>query len=157
MRIGQGFDAHKFCQGDSIIIGGVKIEHHMALEAHSDGDVLLHAICDAILGALALGDIGKHFPDNSVEFKNIDSRILLKKVVALINDQGWKIGNLDSTIVAQVPKMSPYIEEMRQNIAADCGESVDIISVKATTTEQMGFTGRKEGIASFAIVVLIPA
>lgn len=154
MRIGQGIDAHRFCDGSEIILGGVRIPHKQALEAYSDGDVLLHAICDAILGALAFGDIGKHFPDNDPAYKAVDSRILLRKVFAIIEEKGWIIGNLDSTIVAQSPKMAPYIEQMRQNISSDLKADIDKISVKATTTERMGFAGRKEGIAALAVVIL---
>ena len=154
MRIGQGFDVHKFCEGDHVILGGVKIPHEKGLEAHSDGDVLLHAITDAILGSLALGDIGKHFPDTDNEFENIDSRILLRHAGQFIVDKGYKIGNIDSTIIAQAPKMLPHIDDMRANIAADLNVHIDQVSVKATTTEKLGFTGRKEGIASMAVVLV---
>lgn len=154
MRIGNGFDAHRFKPGTRLILGGVEIEHHSGMEAHSDGDVVLHAICDAILGALAKGDIGQHFPDTSDEFKGIDSRILLRKVTELMQTDGFKISNLDVTIIAQAPKMAAYIPAMRQNIAADLDTNIDNISVKATTTEKMGFCGREEGIAVMCSVLL---
>ena len=155
LRIGNGYDVHAFTAGDHIVIGGVKIPHCQAFKAHSDGDVLLHAICDALLGALALGDIGKHFPDTSQQYENIDSRILLRHVYALIIDEGYCLQNLDCTVVAESPKMSPYIDLMRQNIAADLQVSVEQISVKATTTERLGFEGRKEGIAAHAVLILL--
>ncbi len=154
MRIGQGFDVHKFCDGDHVILGGVKIPHEKGLEAHSDGDVLLHAICDALLGSLALGDIGKHFPDTSSEFEDIDSRVLLRHAGQFIIDKGYKVGNIDSTLIAQAPKMLPYIDQMRANIANDLEIKIDQVGVKATTTEKLGFTGRKEGIASMAVVLV---
>ncbi len=154
MRIGQGFDVHKFCDGDHVVLGGVKIPHEKGLEAHSDGDVLLHAICDALLGSLALGDIGKHFPDTSSEFEDIDSRVLLRHAGQFIIDKGYKVGNIDSTIIAQAPKMLPYIDQMRANIANDLEIKIDQVGVKATTTEKLGFTGRKEGIASMAVVLV---
>ncbi len=154
MRIGQGFDVHKFCDGDHVVLGGVKIPHKKGLEAHSDGDVLLHAICDALLGSLALGDIGKHFPDTSSEFEDIDSRVLLRHAGQFIIDKGYKVGNIDSTIIAQAPKMLPYIDQMRANIANDLEIKIDQVGVKATTTEKLGFTGRKEGIASMAVVLV---
>lgn len=154
MRIGQGFDVHKFCDGDHVILGGVKIPHEKGLEAHSDGDVLLHAICDALLGSLALGDIGKHFPDTSSDFADIDSRVLLRHAGQFIIDKGYKVGNIDSTIIAQAPKMLPYIDQMRANIANDLEIKIDQVGVKATTTEKLGFTGRKEGVASMAVVLV---
>ena len=154
MRIGQGFDAHRFQAGDHIVIGGVKIPFEKSLAAHSDGDVLLHAICDAILGALALGDIGKHFPDTSEEFRGADSRDLLRHVNKLMQDAGFLVANVDATLIAEKPKMAPYIEQMRQNIAHDSEVSLEQVSVKATTTEKMGFTGRGEGIAASAVVLL---
>ena len=154
IRIGQGYDVHAFCTGDHIVLGGVTVPHGKAFKAHSDGDVLLHAICDALLGALALGDIGKHFPDTSDEFENINSRILLKDVYRLIKDKGWKIVNLDSTIIAQSPKMALHIQQMCMNISEDLEVSIEQVSVKATTTEKLGFEGRKEGIAVQAIVLL---
>lgn len=155
LRIGQGYDVHKFGGEGPIVIGGETIEHQSGLLAHSDGDVLLHAICDALLGALALRDIGHHFPDTSAEFENIDSRVLLRKVIDEISQKGYRLNNLDCTIVAQAPKMAPHIEAMRLNIAQDCQCSVEQINVKATTTEKLGFAGRKEGIASYANVLLI--
>ena len=154
MRIGQGYDGHRFQAGDHIMIGGVKIPFEKSLAAHSDGDVLLHAICDAILGALALGDIGKHFPDTSEEFRGADSRDLLRQVNKLMQDAGFALTNIDATLIAEKPKMAPFIEQMRQNIAQDSEISVGQVSVKATTTEKMGFTGRGEGIAASAVVLL---
>lgn len=154
MRIGQGYDVHAFTEGDHLMIGGVRVEHNRAFEAHSDGDVLLHAITDALLGAAGLGDIGKHFPDNDPAFNNIDSRVLLRDVVALLSEQGLRCGNIDSTIIAQVPKMNPHIDAMRQCIAADVGIESECVNVKATTTEWLGFCGREEGIAAMASVLL---
>lgn len=154
MRIGQGYDVHAFTEGNHLVLGGVKIPYTHAFEAYSDGDVLIHAICDALLGALALGDIGKHFPDTSSAYAKIDSRILLRNVQALITAQGYKLANLDSIIVAQAPKMAPHIDEMRANLAADLACEMNQISVKATTTEKLGFEGRKEGIAAHAVVLL---
>lgn len=157
MRIGQGFDVHAFGPGDKIVIGGVVIPHHQGLVAHSDGDVLLHALTDALLGAAALGDIGKHFPDTDPQYSNANSRELLRLVYAKVTKKLWVIGNADLTIVAQAPKMAPYIDSMREAIAMDLKTSVDNINVKATTTEKLGFTGRKEGIAALATVLLMPA
>lgn len=154
MRIGHGYDVHAFTDGGHIVLGGVKIPHTHAFKAHSDGDVLLHAICDALLGALALGDIGQHFPDTSAAYENIDSRILLRHVYGLVREQGYVIGNLDSTIIAQTPKMASYVLAMRENLAADFACDVGQINVKATTTEKLGFAGRKEGIAAHAVVLL---
>jgi 2-C-methyl-D-erythritol 2,4-cyclodiphosphate synthase len=154
MRIGQGLDAHRFCAGDQVVLGGVSIPHDQALEAHSDGDVLLHAICDALLGAAALGDIGRHFSDQDAAHKNRDSREFLREVAAMLAAAGYGIGNIDATIVAQRPKMSPHTDLMRQNISADLGIEVEAVNIKATTTEQMGFTGREEGIAALAIACL---
>ena len=155
MRIGQGFDAHRFKTGCRLILGGVDIPYDYGMEAHSDGDVVIHALCDAILGALALGDIGKHFPDSSEEFKGIDSRILLKKVVELMEQREYTINNVDITVIAQQPKLAPYIEPMREILAVDLKTEVSNVSIKATTTEKMGFTGRGEGIAVQAVVLLI--
>lgn len=155
LRIGQGYDVHKFGGDGPITIGGVRIEYQQGLLAHSDGDVLLHAICDAILGALALGDIGHHFPDTDAAFANIDSRELLRQCIQTMQQQGYVINNLDTTIAAQAPKMAPHIQAMREHIAADCQCSIEQINVKATTTEKLGFTGRKEGIACYANVLLI--
>jgi 2-C-methyl-D-erythritol 2,4-cyclodiphosphate synthase len=154
MRIGHGYDVHAFTDGDHIILGGVRIAHTHAFAAHSDGDVLIHALCDALLGAAALGDIGSHFPDTSAEFENIDSRILLRRVAALLHERGYRIGNTDMTIIAQAPKLSPHIAAMRDNLAADLQVERDQVNVKATTTEQLGFAGRKEGIAAHAVVLL---
>ena len=157
MRIGHGYDVHRFCDGNSITLGGVEIAHSQALEAHSDGDVLIHAICDALLGAAGLWDIGHHFPDTDDDFKNIDSRVLLRRVIKDLYAQGWKVANIDSTLVAQAPKLAPFIPEMREHLAVDCAVSVSAVNVKATTTETLGFTGRKEGIAAHAVALLIAA
>lgn len=154
MRIGNGYDVHKLCENRDLIIGGVKIPFEKGLLGHSDADVLLHAVCDALLGAAALGDIGKHFPDNSDEFKGIDSRILLRKVVELLDEKSYKISNIDSTIIAQKPKMAPFIEQMRKNIADDCGISINQVNVKATTEEGLGFTGSGEGISAAAVCII---
>jgi len=154
MRIGHGYDVHKFAENTTLVIGGVTIPHTHGLEAHSDGDVLIHAICDALLGAAGLWDIGHHFPDTNAEFKDIDSRILLKKVVSDLDGLGWKVNNIDSTIIAQAPKLAPYIPLMRELLAVDLKVHVSAVNVKATTTEQLGFTGRKEGIAAHAVVLL---
>ena len=154
MRIGNGYDVHKLVLGRDLIIGGVKIPHEKGLLGHSDADVLLHAISDALLGAAALGDIGKHFPDSNPEFKGIDSRILLRKVIELINKAGYEIENIDATIIAQAPKMMPHIEVMRRNIANDCGIEITQINVKATTEEGLGFTGAGEGISAVAVCLL---
>jgi 2-C-methyl-D-erythritol 2,4-cyclodiphosphate synthase len=154
MRIGQGYDAHRFAPGRPLILGGVDVPHDFGLAAHSDGDVLVHALCDAILGAAALGDIGKHFPDNSEQFRGIDSRVLLREVVGKITQLGLDIGNIDLTVVAQAPKLAPHIDDMRRNLAEDLGVELNHVSVKATTTEGMGFAGRGEGIACYAVVLL---
>lgn len=154
MRIGHGYDVHAFGPGDKIVIGGVVIPHHHGLIAHSDGDVLLHALCDALLGAAALGDIGKHFPDTDMQYRNADSRSLLRMVYAKIGQLGWKIANADMTIVAQAPRMATYIPRMVEAIAADLQTGVNQINVKATTTERLGFAGREEGIACYAVVLL---
>lgn len=154
MRIGQGYDAHRFGSDKPLIIGGVKVEHTTGLVAHSDGDVLIHALCDALLGAAGLGDIGRHFPDSDSEFKNIDSRVLLRDVIARLKGLGMHVGNADLTIVAQIPKMAPHIDTMCQLLAQDMGVDSSRVNVKATTTEGMGFVGRKEGIASYAVVLL---
>ena len=154
MRIGHGYDVHAFGEGDKIVIGGVVISHTHGLIAHSDGDVLLHALCDALLGAVALGDIGKHFPDTDMSFKNADSRSLLRMVFAKVTAAGYQLGNADMTIVAQAPKMAPYIDNMRFAIAEDLQADLSQVNVKATTTEKLGFTGRQEGIAAHAVVLL---
>lgn len=155
MRIGQGFDAHRFSDSGRLVLGGVEIPFAKGMQAHSDGDVVIHALCDAILGALALGDIGQHFPDSSDEYKGIDSRILLQRVVELMQQQQYRINNLDITIVAQAPKLAPHLPAMRENLAQDLHAEVNSVSLKATTTEQMGFTGRGEGIAAMAVVLLM--
>ena len=157
MRIGHGYDVHRFTDGDSITLGGVRIAHRFGLLAHSDGDVVLHALSDALLGAAALGDIGKHFPDTDPQFKGADSRVLLRHVVKVVLAKGWKVGNVDATIVAQAPKMAPHIETMRQLIAQDLNVELDQVNVKATTTEKLGFAGREEGIAVHAVALLLPA
>lgn len=154
MRIGHGYDVHKMVEGRSLIIGGVNIPYEKGLLGHSDADVLLHAICDSLLGAAALGDIGKHFPDNDVAFKNIDSRILLRKTVELLKEKGYKIGNIDATIIAQKPKLASFIPQMRENIAADCGIDSDFVNVKATTEEGLGFTGELLGISAHSVCLI---
>lgn len=154
MRIGHGYDAHRFVTGRPLILGGVNVPHTHGLEAHSDGDVLIHALCDALLGAAALGDIGKHFPDSSAEFKNIDSRVLLRRVVAALQQKNFSIGNVDVTVVAQKPKLAPYIAAMRACLADDLGIALDRVNIKATTTEGMGFTGRLEGIGCHAVALI---
>lgn len=154
IRIGQGYDVHAFKPGDHIMMGGVRIPYHQAIRAHSDGDVLLHAVCDALLGALALGDIGQHFPDSDMRYKGIDSRELLRQVMQLVHQHGYQVANLDTTIVAQSPKMGPHIPAMRDNLAADLAVDIARINVKATTTEWLGFIGREEGLAVQAVVLL---
>ena len=155
MRIGQGFDVHQLVEGRKLIIGGVEILHDKGLLGHSDADVLLHAICDALLGAAALGDIGRHFSDTDSKFKNIDSRILLREVARMVTNAGFRIGNLDATIIAQAPRMAPHIPRMVENIAADLGVAANAVNVKATTTERLGFSGRGEGIAAQAVALLL--
>jgi len=155
LRIGQGFDVHQLVAGRKLIIGGVDIPCDKGLLGHSDADVLLHAICDALLGAAALGDIGRHFADTDAQYKNIDSRILLREVVRLVANAGFRVGNVDATIIAQAPKMAPHIPRMVENIAADLGVTINAINVKATTTEKLGFTGRGEGIAAQAVALLL--
>jgi 2-C-methyl-D-erythritol 2,4-cyclodiphosphate synthase len=155
MRIGQGFDVHQLAAGRKLVIGGVEIPYEKGLLGHSDADVLLHAICDALLGAAGLGDIGRHFSDSDPQFKNIDSRVLLREVARLVANEGFHIGNLDATIIAQAPKMAPHIEQMVQNIASDLGVTMHAVNVKATTTEKLGYTGRGEGIAAQAVVLLL--
>lgn len=153
-RIGQGFDVHQFTQGRPLIIGGVTIPYEKGLLGHSDADVLLHAAADACLGAIGAGDIGKHFPDTDIRFKNADSTKLLLHVWGLVKKQGYELGNMDCTIIAQKPKVSPYIEQMKARIAELLEGTIEQVNVKATTTEKMGFTGREEGIAAMAIVLL---
>ena len=154
IRIGQGYDVHQLASGRPFILGGVKIDHPVGMVAHSDGDVLIHSICDALLGAASLRDIGYHFPDNSNEFKNIDSRILLRKTRELLVSNGWEIGNIDATICLQRPKLLPHIPQMCTNIADDLQIDLEDVSVKATTTEKLGFVGREEGIAVFAVALI---
>ena len=154
MRIGHGYDVHRFCSDRDLILGGVKIPNDMGLLGHSDADVLLHAISDALLGAAALGDIGKHFPDTDPKFKGADSRVLLRHCVALVKEKGFKVSNIDATIVAQKPKLSPYIEEMVKNIANDCQVEISDVNVKATTEEGLGFTGELKGICAHAVCII---
>jgi len=154
IRIGHGFDVHAFAEGRRLIIGGVDIPYDLGLLGHSDADVLLHAICDALLGAAALGDIGKHFPDSDPRYKGIDSRKLLRHVAELLDGHGWQVGNVDATIIAQAPKMAPHIATMREHIAEDIGIAAEQVNVKATTTERLGYTGRGEGIAAEAVCLI---
>ncbi|MCC5812709.1 MAG: 2-C-methyl-D-erythritol 2,4-cyclodiphosphate synthase [Ectothiorhodospiraceae bacterium] len=153
-RIGQGIDAHRFRDGGRLVLGGVEIPHDRGIEAHSDGDALLHAVTDALLGAIAAGDIGQHFPDSDPRWKGADSRVLLRGAMELVTAAGYQPVNVDATIVAQAPKLAPHILRMRENLAADLDVSLDRVSVKATTTERMGFTGRQEGLAAQAVVLL---
>lgn len=155
-RIGHGVDVHRFGEGDSITLAGVSIPHSHGLVAHSDGDVAIHALCDALLGALALGDIGKHFPDTDAAYKNADSRVLLRKVMSLVQQRGYQLGNCDITVLAERPKLAPHISLMQQRLAEDLTVSTDCVSVKATTTEKLGFVGRQEGIEAHAVVLLVP-
>jgi 2-C-methyl-D-erythritol 2,4-cyclodiphosphate synthase len=157
MRIGQGYDVHAFGDGDHVMLGGVRIAHDRGVLAHSDGDVVLHALCDAILGALALGDIGVHFPPSDPQWKDADSRAFLRHCDALARERGWRLGNADITVVCERPKIGPHAEAMRACIAADLGIDIDAISVKATTSERLGFTGRGEGIAAQAVCLLVRA
>lgn len=157
IRVGHGFDVHRFaspCDGAKIILAGVAIPHTKNLIAHSDGDVLIHAVCDALLGALALGDIGKHFPDTDAAYKNIDSRQLLKKVVSLLHNKNYQVGNVDVTVVAQAPKVLPHVAAMRSNLAQDLVVDIDCVNIKATTTEKLGYEGREEGISCHAVVLV---
>ncbi len=154
MRIGQGFDVHAFVHGRKCIIGGVEIPHERGLDGHSDADVLLHAICDALLGAAAMGDIGKHFPPGDMRYHGIDSRQLLRQVIALLKAHQWRVGNIDATVICEAPRLGPYTAQMCANIAADCEVEVSSINIKATTTEKLGFTGRQEGIAAEAICLI---
>jgi 2-C-methyl-D-erythritol 2,4-cyclodiphosphate synthase len=155
VRIGNGFDVHALVAGRKLILGGVTIPWDRGLDGHSDADVLLHAVADAILGALALGDLGAHFPDTDPKWRGADSRALLRHVVSLASAEGWKTGNVDTTIVAQAPKLAPHVAAMRANLAADLGCALEEVSVKATTTERLGFAGRGEGIAALATVLLV--
>ncbi|HEY4561144.1 MAG TPA: 2-C-methyl-D-erythritol 2,4-cyclodiphosphate synthase [Lysobacter sp.] len=154
LRIGQGFDVHAFGDGDHVMLGGVRIPHARGVVAHSDGDVVLHAICDAILGALALGDIGRHFPPSDERWRDADSRDFLRHCRALAAERGWHVVNVDATVLAERPKVGPHAQAMRERIAEDLGIEVDAVSVKATTTEKLGFTGREEGIAAMAVCLL---
>lgn len=154
MRIGQGFDVHALVAGRKLVIGGVEIPHEKGLDGHSDADVLLHAVCDALIGAAALGDIGTHFPDTDARYKGTDSRRLLREVALLLARRNWQVVNIDATIIAQAPKMAPFIGRMRENIAADLNIGADEVSVKAKTTERLGFTGRGEGIAAEAVALI---
>ena len=154
-RIGHGFDVHRFGSGDHLVIGGVTIPYEQGFVAHSDGDVALHALCDALLGAAALGDIGKHFPDTDAQYEGANSRDLLRHVMQQIQNKGYQVGNVDLTIVAQAPKTAPHIDTMRENIAQDLEVRLDAVNVKATTTEKLGYTGRKEGIAAHAVALLV--
>lgn len=154
LRIGHGYDVHAFTEGDHLVLGGVRIPHDKSFKAHSDGDVLIHAVCDALLGAVALGDIGHHFPDTDEQYRGIDSRQLLRKMAALLQQQGWRVHNIDSTIIAQAPKLAPYIETMRTHLATDLNIEPGQINIKATTTEHLGHIGRKEGIAAHVVVLV---
>jgi 2-C-methyl-D-erythritol 2,4-cyclodiphosphate synthase len=154
IRIGHGFDVHAFAENRKLVIGGVEIPHPLGLAGHSDADVLLHAVCDALLGAAGLGDIGRHFPDTDMAFVGIDSRILLRRVAQQLRERGWRVGNVDATVIAQAPKMAPHIARMSAHIADDLGIAVERVNVKATTTEKLGFTGRGEGIATEAVCLI---
>ncbi len=154
MRIGQGFDVHAFGDGDHVMLGGVRIAHARGIVAHSDGDVVIHALCDAILGALSLGDIGRHFPPSDPQWRGADSRTFLRRVAQLMREHGHRLGNADVTVVAEAPRVGPHADAMRANLAADLGAGVDRVSIKATTSEKLGFTGRGEGIAAMAVVLL---
>lgn len=154
IRIGHGYDVHKLVENRDLIIGGVKIPYNLGLLGHSDADVLLHAVCDALLGAACLGDIGKHFPDSDPKYKGIDSMLLLKHVVTLLTSMGYSVNNIDVTLIAQKPKMSPYIPDMCKNISSCCNISVDRVNVKATTEEELGFTGRGEGISAHCVALI---
>ena len=153
-RIGHGYDVHALGEGLRLVIGGVEIPHEKGCIAHSDGDVLIHALCDAMLGALALGDIGKHFPDTSAEFKGIDSRVLLGRVVALVREAGYEVGNVDCTVAMQRPKLRPHIDLMRERLAESMGVTVEQVSVKATTTERLGFEGEEKGVSATAVALV---
>ena len=153
MRIGHGYDVHQLVEGRKLILGGVEIPHRLGLLGHSDADVLIHAVCDSILGALGLGDIGKHFPDTDANYENVDSRVLLREVVAKM--KGFQLGNLDVTVIAQKPKLAPYLDSMRQNLSQDLKCDVNQVNIKATTTEKLGFAGREEGIEAHAVVLLV--
>ena len=157
VRIGHGVDVHAFGAGDHLVLGGVRVAFDRGAIAHSDGDVVIHALCDAMLGALALGDIGRHFPPSDPQWKGVDSRVFLRHCNALLRERGWRVGNADVTIVCERPRIGPYADAMRKNLADEVGIDIDAISVKATTTEQLGFTGRGEGIAAHAVCLLVRA
>lgn len=157
IRIGQGYDVHAFGAGDHVVLGGVRIPHTRGVLAHSDGDVALHALCDAMLGALALGDIGRYFPPSEARWKGADSRAFVRHCDALLRERGWRVGNCDITVVCEAPKVGPHAQAMREVIAADLGIGIDAVSIKATTSETLGFTGRGEGIAAQAVCLLVPA
>jgi 2-C-methyl-D-erythritol 2,4-cyclodiphosphate synthase len=154
MRIGIGYDVHAFGPGDHVVIGGVRIAHEHGVVAHSDGDVLIHALCDALLGALALGDIGKYFPPSDERWRDADSRDLLRAVVAMLAQRGWRVANVDSVVVCERPRLAPHVEAMRARLAADLGIETELVGIKATTSEKLGFTGRGEGIAAQAVALL---
>lgn len=156
MRIGIGYDVHAFGPGDHVMLGGVRIAHAQGLVAHSDGDVLIHALCDALLGALALGDIGRHFPPGDDSWRDADSRLLLRAVLAMVNERGYRVGNVDAVVVCEQPKLAPHVERMRELLAEDMRVAVDMVGIKATTSERLGFTGRGEGIAAQAVALLVP-
>lgn len=155
IRIGQGFDVHAFGPGDHVMLGGVRVPHDRGLQAHSDGDVVIHALCDAMLGALALGDIGKHFPPSDPQWKGADSRAFLRQCKGLLQQRGWRVGNADITVICELPKVGPHADAMRALLADDLGVGIGDVSVKATTSEKLGFTGRGEGIAAQAVVLLV--
>lgn len=157
IRIGQGFDVHAFGPGDHVMLGGVHVPHDRGIQAHSDGDVVIHALCDAMLGALALGDIGKHFPPSDPQWKDADSRAFLRHCNGLLKQRGWRVGNADVTVICELPKVGPHADAMRECLAGDLDTVVDNVSIKATTTEKLGFTGRGEGIAAQAVVLLVTA
>ena len=157
IRIGQGFDVHAFGDGDHVVLGGVRVPHDRGVLAHSDGDVVIHALCDAMLGALALGDIGQHFPPSDPQWKDADSRAFLRHCNALLGERGWRLGNADITVVCERPKVGPHAQAMRELLATDLGVAIDVVSVKATTSEMLGFTGRGEGIAALAVCLLVGA
>jgi len=156
MRIGIGYDVHAFGPGDHVVLGGERIAHDRGLVAHSDGDVLIHALCDALLGALAMGDIGQHFPPDDEAWRDADSRVLLRTVLALVNERGWRVGNVDAVLVCERPKLAPHVTAIRRNLADDLRVGIDDVGVKATTSERLGFTGRGEGIAAQAVALLVP-
>jgi len=154
MRIGQGLDVHPFAEGRDLVLGGVRIPHAKGLHGHSDADALIHAVCDACLGAAGFGDIGRHFPDTDAAYENVDSRVLLRRVQAMLRAQGWEVVNVDATVIAQAPRLAPYIPAMVANIAADLQVASECVNIKATTTEHLGFIGREEGIAAQAVVLI---